>query len=365
MSIIRLNDNGRHPNPLIYFIKDLVDLGLKNHASSSTSDESRDEKRMLERLAAFVYPIMKANGLIVKCLQEHEWNPEFLGRNFNNGELVELVLRGRNGSLLPIHFVLSVLLHELSHCTNMHHAAPFWATLGLYKKHSQDLLGKGYTGEGFWSRGVALVASSSTTNQHPLLPQESDLPLHLCAGAYKRRRRARSTKSVKMVTANGNGLKGRFKSAGVGVKLPEQEAITQRSLLESSCTKSKAKAKAKAKANKPLPKPRVAQSKRGVNLRLNAALARASAFSSSKQDTLTSQDLKFKAEEEVEEEEGDVVYIGEFEMGDFVKIDEDDEPFPDHLNPKKRRGILEELELDHQLLAGNGNIIEVIVIDSD
>lgn len=351
MSIIRLNDNGRHPNPLIYFIKDLVDLRLKNHASSSTSRldlDSREEKRTLERLAAFVYPIMKANGLIVKCLQEHEWNPEFLGRNFNNGEIVELVLRGRNGSFLPIHFVLSVLLHELSHCTNMHHAAPFWATLGLYKKHSGELLAKGYTGEGFWSRGVALATSSSTINQHPLLPQESDLPLHLCAGAYKRRRRARSTKTVKMVTANDNGLKGRFKSAGMGVKVPEQEAITQRSLLESSSTKSK------PKANKPLPKPRVAQSKRGVNLRLNAALARASASSSSKKDA-----PDIKAEEDDDNEEGDVVYIGEFEMGDFVKIVDDDESFRD---PKKRRGILEELELDR--LAGNDNI-EVIVIDSD
>ena len=41
---------------------------------------------------------MKQHGIIVKSLMEHEFNNEFLGRNFDAGEVVELVLRNRRGS---------------------------------------------------------------------------------------------------------------------------------------------------------------------------------------------------------------------------------------------------------------------------
>jgi hypothetical protein len=41
---------------------------------------------------------MRENGLIVKSLTEHEYNNQFLGRNWNAGEVVELVLRDSRGT---------------------------------------------------------------------------------------------------------------------------------------------------------------------------------------------------------------------------------------------------------------------------
>lgn len=42
---------------------------------------------------------MKSRGYGVNSLCEHEWNPIFSGRNWNGGEIIELVLRKKDGSL--------------------------------------------------------------------------------------------------------------------------------------------------------------------------------------------------------------------------------------------------------------------------
>lgn len=43
------------------------------------------------------------------------YNTEFLGRNFNGGEVIQLVLKGRGGGWLPFRFVQMVMMHELAH----------------------------------------------------------------------------------------------------------------------------------------------------------------------------------------------------------------------------------------------------------
>lgn len=54
-------------------------------------------------------------GFGVNSLVEYEPNPVFAGRNFNAGEIIELVLRRRDGSFLPWNFLLYVTCHELAH----------------------------------------------------------------------------------------------------------------------------------------------------------------------------------------------------------------------------------------------------------
>lgn len=79
----------------------------------------RYSQDFLERIAAICNPIMKKNGLAVMSLEEYEYNTEFLGRNFNAGEVIQLVLKSRSGNWLPFKFVQMVMMHELAHCKSM------------------------------------------------------------------------------------------------------------------------------------------------------------------------------------------------------------------------------------------------------
>lgn len=56
---------------------------------------------------------MKEHTLSVMTLEEYEPNKEFVGRNFNAGEVVQLVLKSPStGRWLPFHYVQMVMMHE-------------------------------------------------------------------------------------------------------------------------------------------------------------------------------------------------------------------------------------------------------------
>ncbi len=55
---------------------------------------------------------MKEHHLSVMTLEEYEPNPEFLGRNFNSGEVIQLVLKARSGRWLSFNSVQMVMMHE-------------------------------------------------------------------------------------------------------------------------------------------------------------------------------------------------------------------------------------------------------------
>ena len=58
-------------------------------------------------------PIMKEHHLSVMSLEEYEPNAEFVGRNFNAGEVIQLVLKARfTGHWLPFDYVQMVMMHE-------------------------------------------------------------------------------------------------------------------------------------------------------------------------------------------------------------------------------------------------------------
>ncbi|KAI7012290.1 hypothetical protein KC355_g5470, partial [Hortaea werneckii] len=79
----RLNERTQRPNANINFIKPL---------DSPDKEVAQD---FLERIAAQCHPIMKEHYLSVMSLEEYPPNPEFLGRNFNAGEVIQLVLKDR------------------------------------------------------------------------------------------------------------------------------------------------------------------------------------------------------------------------------------------------------------------------------
>lgn len=195
------------------------------------------------------------------ALAEHEWNPEFAGRNFNAGELIELVLRGKSGQWLPFKHVQLVMMHELAHCKQMNHSPNFWKVRNQYCEEVKVLWGRKYTGEGLWGRGRAIdgrfVESQTVV--------EGDLPEHVCSGTYRRqgkgrkRKRGGEKKDTPKITYAERQQKRILKKFGTGgTKLGDDED-----------TRIKLEEGKKQKA-----KPRVAGSTRGRDLRAAAALAR-------------------------------------------------------------------------------------------
>jgi len=103
---LRINEREPNPNPHVNFIS-VLPMG------DGTVEEAA--RQLLRSLAAQVKPIMKAHGFAVNSLEEYEYNRVFAGRNWNHGETIELVLRSSTGSLLPTHWLMSTLCHELAH----------------------------------------------------------------------------------------------------------------------------------------------------------------------------------------------------------------------------------------------------------
>ena len=258
----RLNERTQRPNANINFIKPL--------ASSSPRDQEI-AKDFLERIAAQCYPVMKRDYVSVMALEEYPPNPEFLGRNFNAGEVIQLVLKDKAGRWLSFKFVQMVMMHELAHCKQMNHSKFFWQVRNQYADQMKELWAKKYEGEGLWGRGQNLTSGAFV---HDRMPEGDDVPEHLCGGTYRRargrkRKRGQNADKPKLSYAERQQkrIAKKFGVHGEGQGLGEDELV--RGALEQGKRSSG--------------KPRVAGSKRGRELRANAALARFEAAKSQQQ----------------------------------------------------------------------------------
>ncbi|GAA5921315.1 hypothetical protein JCM3775_002987 [Rhodotorula graminis] len=175
----RINAREAHPNDNIVFISVLEDLPDADQA-----------KKILDALAAQFKPIMTQWGFGVNSLREHEWNPTFAGRNWNAGEVIEIVLRRRDGSFAPYQFLLYVMCHELAHVREMNHSHAFQSVNKQLREALSALRAKGYYGDGFWSSGRSLKYTNATV---PLTG--ADEPAFTCGGANKKRRRRRQPRA--------------------------------------------------------------------------------------------------------------------------------------------------------------------------
>ncbi len=272
LGIERLNARRNQPNDRIVFIKPL------------DGPDKATALDFLERIAAICKPIMKANHLAVMSLAEHEPNREFLGRNFNAGELIELVLKSHNGRWLSFRFVQMVMMHELAHCKQMNHGGSFWKVRNQFAGELRGLWGKGYSGDGFWSRGQTLYSGQYTTEA---MPAADKIPEHLCGGTYrsskgKRKRRGQDGTERPQLSYAVRKQKWIAKKFGAGgTALGDDEGT--RVKLENG--------------KKPKGKPRVAGSARGRELRAAAALARF--------DQAQKMDVKLEKDEDEDEDEID------------------------------------------------------------
>lgn len=241
----RINERTQRPNALINFIRPLP-------GPTAETAES-----ILNRVAAVCYPFMKSNMILVQALEEFPYNTEFVGRNFNAGEVIQLVLKDRHGRWLPQKMVEMVMVHELAHCKQMNHSKAFWKVRDAYAVDLRALWAKGYTGEGMWGRGRNL--ESGALQRESVDP--GDVPEHLCGGTYGRRSRKRKRGGKAKETLSYAERKQRriLKKFGAGGQ----------ALGADDDTKVKLEGGAPKKG-----KPRVAGSARGRELRAAAALAR-------------------------------------------------------------------------------------------
>jgi hypothetical protein len=274
LGIERMNERVKRPNEHINFIKP-----LEGRHKAYAQD-------FLERVAAICNPIMKAHHLYVMSLEEYPANPEFLGRNFNAGEVIQLVLKSRSGHWLPFRFVQTVMMHELAHCKQMNHSGAFWKVNNQYKDELKVLWTKDYTGEGFWSRGITLYSGDYTNDE---LTTDDVIPEHLCGGTYRSARKGKRKRKVADKPSYKEQKERRIaKKFGTnGVTLGSDDIIKES--LE--------------KGKKPAGKPRVAGSNRGRELRAAAALAR---FEVKKEESDAEQEeLKTESESESDYEDQD------------------------------------------------------------
>ncbi|KAM0437713.1 hypothetical protein ACHAPT_002078 [Fusarium lateritium] len=268
----RLNEKKSQPNPNIVFIKPLE------------GPDKKIAQDFLERIAAQCRPIMREHHLYVTALEEYEPNREFIGRNFNAGEVVQLVLKSPStGRWLPFNYVQMVMMHELAHCKQMNHSRAFWAVRNSYASQMHDLWSKGYTGDGLWGRGANLATGAWEENT---VLADDVLPEHLCGGTYISRKKRKVKPQLSYQERKERRILKKFGKNGVTLGADDE-------------TKVKLESGRKIQA-----KPRVAGSMRGRELRAAAALARFEKQKTEPEPTKDEDETESGSDSEYEDEAG-------------------------------------------------------------
>ncbi|XP_051133559.1 DNA-dependent metalloprotease WSS1 [Andrographis paniculata] len=110
-----------------------------------------EARKILERIAKQVQPIMRKHNWRVKVLSEFcPKNPALLGLNVGRGIHVKLRLRraNRDDEFIPFHQVLDTMLHELCHNAHGPHNAVFYKLWDEIRKECEDLINRGISGSG-------------------------------------------------------------------------------------------------------------------------------------------------------------------------------------------------------------------------
>ncbi|KAI2793275.1 hypothetical protein POX_b03328 [Penicillium oxalicum] len=145
---------------------------------------------ILRKVASLVKPIMRQRSWRVGALCEfYPTQRNLLGLNVNHGQKICLRLRypSDQRQFLPIEQVVDTMLHELCHIVHGPHDRKFHALWNQLRDEHEELVMKGYTGEGFLSQGKRLGGSR--------------IPLD------EARRRARAAAEQRKVLAKNSGKK--------------------------------------------------------------------------------------------------------------------------------------------------------------
>ena len=175
----------------------------------------------LRKIASLVKPIMRQRNWRVGVLCEfYPDQDNLLGLNINRGQKICLRLRhaGDDRQFLPIEEVVDTMLHELCHNVHGPHDEQFHALWNQLRDEHQALVHKGYTGEGFLSKGKKLGGSGR-------------IPMH------EARRKARAAaEKRKVLTANsGQKLGGAPVMRGTDIRRVIADAAQRRITVTKGC----------------------------------------------------------------------------------------------------------------------------------
>lgn len=179
-----------------------------------------DALLMLRKIASLVKPIMRQRGWRVGVLTE--FYPEernLLGLNVNRGERICLRLRYATDErqFMPIEQVTDTMLHELSHIVHGPHDEHFHNLWNQLRDEYENLLRKGYTGEGFLSQGRKLGGRR--------------MPMH----EAQRRARAAAEERRNAPTGSGQRLGGAPVRRGQDIRKVIADAVTRRNTVMRGC----------------------------------------------------------------------------------------------------------------------------------
>ncbi|TKX19122.1 WLM domain-containing protein 3 [Elsinoe australis] len=179
----------------------------------------------LRKIASLVKPIMRKRGWHVGTLTEFlPEDPRLLGLNINHGHKICVRLRfsHRPSSFLPIEQCVDTMLHELSHIVFGPHDAKFHALWDELRAEHETLLLKGYTGEGFLTKGHKLGGGR--------MPPNSEL-----------RRMAKQNAEKQRKSDKEKGKKTGFKLGGKSIPLGQDprkviaDAVERRNTIDRGC----------------------------------------------------------------------------------------------------------------------------------
>lgn len=231
------------------------------------------------------------------------------------------------------------MIHELAHNKQMNHSKAFWAVRNGFMKEIQELLARGYTGEGFYSHGRELGTSHIVQS---IALSAEDMPDDLCGGSIVRTRRSR-------VVRRRRARKRKFEGEGINVG----GDLEMRKRLEGG------------KVNKSAP--RVANSDRGRELRLKAAALRAQKLSEERQqaeDEYEETLEEYYEEEKYRDTEDEKKWLHDELEGMFddkknidiigsdnndaipIKSDDAEPPSPPLIPKKEKKDGIEVIEID-------------------
>ncbi|MCJ1479012.1 hypothetical protein MMC13_007696 [Lambiella insularis] len=174
----------------------------------------------LRKVASLVKPIMRQRGWTVGILTEfYPQEQNLLGLNHNRGQKICLRLRypGDERQFLPLDEVVDTMLHELCHNVHNAHDEAFHKLWNQLRDEHDNLVRKGYTGEGFLSTGHKLGGGR--------------IPMH------EARRRARAAAEQRRVLTAGSGQKlgGTAVRRGQDIRKVIADAATRRTTVTKGC----------------------------------------------------------------------------------------------------------------------------------
>ena len=180
---------------------------------------------MLRRVASLVKPIMRKRGWKVQVLAEF-LPPEqnLLGLNINRGYKICIRLRYHHNPdlFLPLEQVVDTMLHELSHNVWGDHDSNFHRLWDELRDEWETLTRKGYTGEGFLSKGQKLGGG------HVPPPHE----MRRLARASAEKRQAQS----KLTKGSGKRLGGTpIHLMGGDIRNTIADQVTRRNTIDKGC----------------------------------------------------------------------------------------------------------------------------------